>query len=119
MKRMLYVVTSGIDMPRMLYLPLILAEDALERGWEVSLFFVMRGVVALKKEEAEKIKVEKMQRFDDYVSALMAKGVKFYAQHRAIEIFDLFEPDFLKGVEVRSGRDLNELVFEMDKVMYF
>lgn len=119
MKKMLYVVTNGPDAPRKLYLPFILAEDAVDKGWQATMFFTMKGVLVLKREEAKKIKVEKLPRLDAYITSVIEKGVNIFAQQRALEVFDFSEPDFMEGVEVKEGRMLNKLVFEVDETMYF
>jgi predicted peroxiredoxin len=56
-KKILYVVTSGVDTPERTYAPFILATTAVTMGIEATIYFLIKGVTIVKQGEAEKIKM--------------------------------------------------------------
>ncbi|MGB7543988.1 MAG: DsrE/DsrF/DrsH-like family protein, partial [Methanothrix sp.] len=57
MSKILYIQTSGLDTPERLYAPFILGTTARAMDVEASIFFIIKGITALKKGEAEKVKI--------------------------------------------------------------
>ena len=53
MSRILYVQTSGVETPERLYAPFILGTTARAMEVEASIFFMIKGITAMKKGEAE------------------------------------------------------------------
>ena len=57
MSKILYIQTSGLDTPERLYAPFILGMTARAMDVKASIFFIIKGITALKKGESEKIKI--------------------------------------------------------------
>jgi len=55
-KKILYVVTSGVDTPERTYAPFILATTAVAMGIEATIYFLIKGITLMKRGEAENIK---------------------------------------------------------------
>jgi predicted peroxiredoxin len=56
-KKLLYVLTSGPDRPERLYAPFVLATTAKTMNVDATVYFLMRGVLVVKKGEADSIKM--------------------------------------------------------------
>ena len=53
-KRILYVQTSGVDTPERLYSPFVLATVAASMNLDATIYFLGKGVTAVRNGEAEK-----------------------------------------------------------------
>lgn len=56
-KKILYVQTSGIEAPRRLYSPFILAQTAVAMDIEPTIYFLGEGITVVQKGNAENIKM--------------------------------------------------------------
>ena len=55
-KHLLYVQTSGVNTPKRLYSPFVLAMTAKAMDMDATVYFLGEGITLMKKGEAEKIK---------------------------------------------------------------
>ena len=78
MSKILYVQTSGLDTPERLYAPFVLGMTARAMDVEASIFFMIKGITALKKGEAEKIKVGSFPKLKEIMDQALKAGVKMY-----------------------------------------
>ena len=72
MSRILYVQTSGVETPERLYAPFILGTTARAMEVEASIFFMIKGITAMKKGEAEKIKIGSFPSLKDVIDQALA-----------------------------------------------
>lgn len=52
-KKILYVQTSGVDTPERTYAPFILATTAIAMGVDATIFFLIKGVTVVKRNEVK------------------------------------------------------------------
>lgn len=118
-KKMLYVQTSGVETPERLYAPFILSMTAIAMGMEASIYFLIKGITAIKKGEAEKIKVGSFPSLKEIIDQSIKTGVRLYACSQSCELLNMPKADLIEGVSVAGAATLNDLVLESDGVMYF
>ena len=75
-KKIVYLQTSGTDTPERLYAPFILATTAAAMGQEPIVYFFIKGVTAVKKGEAEKIRIGEFPSLSDVIDQAVEAGVK-------------------------------------------
>jgi predicted peroxiredoxin len=118
-KKLLYVQTSGVDTPERLYAPFILATTAVAMGVDATIFFVIKGVTAVKRGEAEKIKLGKFPSLKEVMDQAIAAGVKLLICEQSCNLLGIQRGAFVEASKVVGAATLNDLVLEADGVMYF
>jgi hypothetical protein len=118
-KKLLYVQTSGVDTPERLYAPFILATTAVAMGVDATIFFVIKGVTAVKRGEAEKIKLGKFPSLTEVMDQAIAAGVKLLICEQSCNLLGIPRGAFVEASKVVGAVTLNDLVLEADGVMYF
>ncbi|MEM1995181.1 MAG: DsrE/DsrF/DrsH-like family protein [Nitrososphaerales archaeon] len=118
-KKMLYVQTSGVDTPERLYAPLILAATAAATDIDATVYFVIKGVTALKKGEAEKIKIGNFPALKEVLDQALKSGVKIMACERSCQLLGIPRDEILSEAKLVGAATLNDLVLEADGVQYF
>ena len=98
-KKILYLQTSGTDTPERLYAPFILATTAAAMDIEPTIYFFIKGIMAVKKGEAEKA------------------GVKMMVCEQSCMLLGLDRGDFIEGAEVVGAATLNDVTLEADAVI--
>lgn len=118
-KKMLYVQTSGTDTPERLYAPFILASTARAMDLDATIYFVVKGVTALKKGEAEKIKLGSFPSLSEVMDQAVKAGVKLMVCEQSCMLLGLQRGNFVDTAKVVGAATLNELVLESDGVLCF
>jgi hypothetical protein len=116
-KKIVYLETSGVDTPERLYAPFILASTAAAMDIEPVVYFFIKGVTAVKKGEAEKIRIGAFPPLKDVIDQALQAGVKLMVCEQSCMLLGLDRGDFIEGAQVVGAATLNDLVLEADAVI--
>jgi len=118
-KRILYVQTSGVDSPKRLYSPFVLAMTAKAMDIDATIYFLGLGITVVKKGEAEKVKEGNFPTVKEIMDQAVAAGVKFLVCEQSTQLLNLSRGDFVKEAKVVGAATLNDLVLDADATMWF
>lgn len=120
-KKILYVQTSGTDTPERLYAPLILASTARAMDIEATVYFLAKGVTAVMKGNAEKIKLGTFPSLKEVIDQAAAAGVRMLVCGQSCQMLGLkgAPEEFENPAKVVGAATLNDLVLEHDAVLSF
>lgn len=118
-KRILYVQTSGVDTPERTYAPFVLATTAAMMNIDVTIYFLIKGVTVVKKEEAEKIKLGSFPSLKEVVDQATRAGVKLLVCEQSTQLLGLSRGDFIPEAKVVGAATLNDLVLDADAILCF
>ena len=119
-KMLLYVQTSGPDTPERLYSPFILAQTAVAMGVSAIVYFLGKGVLVVKKGEAEKIKVGSFPTLRQVMDDAVKAGVKLMICGQSCQLFGLdAKSSFVPDGKVVGAATLNDQVLDADGTMWF
>jgi len=118
-KRLLFVQTSGIDTPERLYAPFILATTAKAMDVDATIYFLMKGVAAVKRGEAEKIRVGSFPSLSEIMDQAVKAGVRLMVCEESCMLLGLERGNFLDFAKIVGASTLNDLVLEADGVLCF
>ena len=116
-KKIVYLQTSGTDTPERLYAPFILATTAVAMGQEPIIYFFIKGVTAVKKGEAEKIRVGQFPSLKEVMDQARQAGVRMMVCEQSSMLFGLDRGDFVEGAEVVGAATLNDVALSADAVI--
>ncbi|KUJ92397.1 MAG: hypothetical protein XD40_2409, partial [Archaeoglobus fulgidus] len=111
--------TSGIDTPERLYAPFVLAMTAKAMGDDAIIYFVIKGVTVVKKDNAEKIKMGNFPPLSELMKQARESGVEMMVCDRSSELLGIDKGEIVDGVKIVGAATLNQLVLEADGVLYF
>ncbi len=120
-KKILYVQTSGTDTPERLYAPFILASTARAMELDATIYFLGKGVTAVMKGNAEKIKLGNFPTVKDVMDQAAHAGVKMMVCGQSCQMLGLrgAPEEFEDPAKVVGAATLNDLVLEYDAVLSF
>ena len=118
-KHILYVQTSGIDMPKRLYSPFVLGMTAKAMDIDATVYFLGLGVTVVKKGEAEKVKEGNFPSLKEIMDQAAAAGVKFLVCEQSTQLLNLDRGDFMEEAKVVGAATLNDLALDADATMWF
>ena len=120
-KRILYVQTSGPDAPERLYPPFVLATTARAMGLEAVVYFLGKGILAMKKGEPQKIKAGDFPTLREVMDRAVASGVKVMLCSQSAQLFGTkaSPAEFEQPTEIVGAATLNDLALESDAVLTF
>ena len=116
-KKIVYLQTSGVDTPERLYAPFILATTAAAMDLEPVVYFFIKGITAVKKGEAEKVRIGEFPPLKDVIDQALQAGVKLMVCEQSCMLFGLDRGDFIEGAEVVGAATLNDLALEADALI--
>ena len=116
-KKIVYLQTSGTDTPERLYAPFILASTAAAMGQDPIIYFFIKGITALKKGEAEKIKIGQFPSLKEVIDQARQASVKMLVCEQSCMLLGLDRGDFIEGAEVVGAATLNDVVLSADAVI--
>jgi predicted peroxiredoxin len=116
-KKIVYLQTSGTDAPERLYAPFILATTAAAMNLEPVIYFFIKGITAVKKGEAEKIRIGEFPPLKDVIDQALKAGVKLMVCEQSCMLLGLDRGDFIEGAQVVGAATLNDLVLEADAII--
>ena len=118
-KHILYVQTSGVDTPKRLYSPLVLATTAKARDLEATVYFSGLGITVVKNGMAETVKEGDFPTLKEVMDQALKAGVKFMVCEQSTQLLRLKRGDFIKEAEIVGAATLNDLVLDADGTMWF
>ncbi len=119
MSSILYVQTSGLDTPERLYAPFILGMTAKAMDVDASIFFMIKGIMAMKKGEAEKVKIGSFPNLKDVIDQAINAGVKMYVCEQSTQLLGIPRGDFMPAATIAGAGTLNDLALDADAVISF
>jgi hypothetical protein len=119
MSKFLYVQTSGLDTPERLYAPFILGMTARAMDAEASIFFMIKGITAMKKGEAEKIKVGSFPSLKEVIDQALAAGVKMYICEQSTQLLGIARGDFIPEAKIAGAGTIIDLALDADSTISF
>jgi len=120
-KNILYVQTSGPDSPDRLYPPFVLASTARAMGVEATIYFMGKGILAVRKGEPAKIKQGDFPTLKEAMDKAAAEGVRMLVCAQSARLWGVSAEagEFEEPVEVVGAATLNDLALEADAVLTF
>jgi len=119
MTKILYVQTSGTDTPARLYAPFVLGMTAAAMDIEASIFFMIKGITAVRKGEAEKIRLGSFPSLGEVMRQAVDAGVKIYICEQSSQLLGIPKGDFIPEGIIAGGATLNDLALDADAVVTF
>lgn len=117
--KILYVQTSGPETPERLYSPFILGSTARAMDIEASIFFMIKGILVMKKGESEKIQIGSFPPLDRVIDQAAKAGVKFYVCEQSTQLLGISRGDFIEQATIGGAATLNDLALDSDAVITF
>ncbi len=114
-----YIQTSGVEVPERLYTPFSLAETAIRMGHDAIIYFIVNGVTVVKKGEAEKISLGYQPSIREAIDKALKSGVRLLACEDSCRIMGIGRRDLVKGVIALGPATLNDLILDADAVVTF
>lgn len=118
-KMILYVQTSGVDMPERTYAPFVLATTAAMMDIDATIYFLIKGVTVVKRGEAEKIKLGSFPSLKEVMDQATKAGVKLLVCEQSTQLLGLSRGDFISEAKVVGAATLNDLVLDADAILCF
>jgi predicted peroxiredoxin len=118
-KKILYVLTSGLDTPERLYAPFVLATTAKSMGIDAAVYFVVKGVEVVKKGEAEKIKMGNFPTLKEVIDQAIEAGVELMACDQSTQVLGIDRGGYVDACGVVGAATLNDLALEADAILTF
>jgi predicted peroxiredoxin len=118
-KKILYVQTSGVDLPERSYAPFILATTAAMMNIDATVYFVIKGITLVKKGEAEKIKLGSFPSLKDVMNQAVKAGVKLVVCEQSCNLLGIPRGDFTQEAKIVGAATLNDLALSADAVLCF
>ncbi len=120
-KKILYVQTSGPDMPERLYSPLVLATTAKAMGVDATVYFMGKGILAMVKGVPGKIQVGSFPPLKEVVDQAVAAGVEMMICAQSAQLFGgkASPEEYEQPSKVVGAATLNDLALEADAVLTF
>ncbi len=116
-KKIVYLQTSGTDTPERLYAPFILATTAAAMGQEPIVYFFIKGITAVKKGEAEKIRIGEFPSLSEVIDQAVQAGVKLMVCEQSCMLLGLDRGDFIEPAQVVGAATLNDIALDADAVI--
>ena len=111
--------TSGVNTPRRLYSPFVLATVAASMNIEATIYFLGTGLSVVKTGEAEKIQMGDVPPLSEVMQRAADAGVNFTVCDQSSQLMGLERGDDVDGVEVVGAATLNDLALDADAILSF
>lgn len=118
-KHILYVQTSGADMPKRLYSPFVLGMTAKAMGIDATIYFLGLGITVVKKGMAATIKEGDFPTLKEIMDQAIKAGVKLQVCEQSTQLLRMKRGDFIPEAEIVGAATLNDLVLDADGTMWF
>jgi predicted peroxiredoxin len=118
-KKLLYVQTSGIDTPKRLYSPFVLAMTAQAMDIDATIYFLGQGITVVKKGMADTVKEGNFPTVKEVMNQAIAAGVKLMVCEQSTQLLNLKRGDFIPEAKIVGAATLNDLVLDADGTMWF
>jgi len=118
-KKILYVQTSGVDTPKRLYSPFVLAATAKAMDIDATIYFLGLGITVVKKGMAETVKEGDFPTLREVIDQAIKAGVKLQVCEQSTQLLRMKRGDFISEAEIVGAATLNDLVLDADGTMWF
>ncbi len=121
-KRILYIQTTGVEVPEKSATAMFLASAAAAMDVEVGIYFTQFGPTLLRKGAAEMVRVKRGTvgaTVRHFIDQAMELGVKLYVCQPSLDLNDMTKDDLIDGVEIIGGAAFNDLALEANQVICF
>ncbi|MFP3898989.1 MAG: DsrE family protein [Dehalococcoidia bacterium] len=118
-KKILYVQTSGVDTPKRLYSPFVLAATARAMDIDATIYFLGSGITVLKKGAAEKVREGGFPTLKEIMDQAIGAGVELLICGQSTQLLGMHSGDFIPDARVVGAATLNDLVLDADGTMWF
>jgi len=118
-ERLLYVVISGPDTPEKLYAPFILATAAKKMDTDATIFFMIKGILVMRRGVAETIKMGNMPPLAEFVRQAKEEGVEFIICEQSTQILGLNKGEYVDGCKFGGPVTLNDLMLSSKSALVF
>lgn len=118
-KKLLYVQTSGIDTPKRIYSPFVLAMTAQAMDIDATIYFLGLGITVVKKGMAETVREGDFPTVKEVMDQAIAAGVKLMVCEQSTQLLHMDRGDFVPEAKVVGAATLNDLVLDADGTMWF
>ncbi len=118
-KRLLYVQTSGVDTPKRLYAPFVLAMTAKAMDVDSTIYFLGLGITVVKKGMAETVKEGEFPSLKEIMDQAISAGVELLICEQSTQLLNVERGDFIPEARVVGAATLNDLVLDADGTMWF
>lgn len=119
MEKILYIQSSGMETPERLYAPFILGTTAAEMGVEAAIYFLIKGVMVVKKGEAERVKLGDFPSLKEVMDQAIAAGVKLFVCEQSTQLLGIPRGDFIPQARIVGAATLNDLALDADALLSF
>jgi predicted peroxiredoxin len=86
---------------------------------EAQIFFMIKGIILLKKGEAEKVKIGSFPSLKEVIDQAIKAGVKMYLCEQSTQLLGISRGDFIPEAKIAGAGTLNDLALDADSVMTF
>jgi predicted peroxiredoxin len=118
-KKLLYVQTSGIETPKRIYSPFVLAMTAQAMDIDATIYFLGLGITVVKKGMAETVREGDFPTVKEVMDQAIAAGVKLMVCEQSTQLLHMDRGDFVPEAKVVGAATLNDLVLDADGTMWF
>ena len=118
-KSILYVQTSGVDTPKRLYSPFVLATTAKAMDIDATIYFLGLGITVVKKGMAETVKEGDFPTLREVMDQALQSSVKLMVCEQSTQLLRLKRGEFIQEAEIVGAATLNDLVLAADGTMWF
>jgi predicted peroxiredoxin len=119
-EKALIVMSSGPDTPRRCASPFFFATLGRAMEYEVTIFFIVDGILLLKKSLAENVLPKPGGKSaGEFLREAVDAGVKLTACTSAMELHDLTEDDLIPEVQLVGGTSLWQMAANSKIVLSF
>jgi uncharacterized protein len=118
-KHILYVQTSGVDTPKRLYSPFVLATTAKAMDIDATIYFLGLGITVVKKGMAETVKEGSFPSVKEIMDQAIRAGVKLLVCEQSTQLLSMERGDFIPDAKIVGAATLNDLVLDADGAMWF
>ena len=118
-KHILYVQTSGVDTPKRLYSPFVLAATARAMDIKATIYFLGTGITVVKRGEAEKVKEGSFPTLREIMNMAITAGAELMVCEQSTQLLNASRGDFIEEAKIVGAATLNDLVLDADATMWF
>jgi uncharacterized protein len=118
-KKILYVQTSGVDTPRRLYSPFVLAATAKAMDVDAAIYFLGMGITVVKKGMAETVKEGQFPTLREVMDQAIKAGVELLVCEQSTQLLNVQRGEFIPEARVVGAATLNDMVLDADGTMWF
>src|SRR4030067_1805390 len=99
-KHILYVQTSGIEHPKRLYSPFVLAMTAKAMDIDATIYFLGLGITVVKKGMAETVQEGEFPTVKEIMDQAVKAGVKLMVCEQSTQLLNLDRGAFIKEAKI-------------------